>query len=37
MAYRLEATAEIGLKAAEKSVKMQEQVDMEAGKEKQNA
>jgi hypothetical protein len=37
MADRLEAKGEKGLKAAEKAVKMQEQVDMEAGKEKQNA
>ena len=37
MADRLEAKAEMALKAAEKAVKMQEQVDMEAGKEKQNA
>ena len=37
MADRLEAKAEMALKAAEKAVKMQEQVDMEAEKEKQNA
>ncbi len=37
MADRLEAKAEAALKAAEKDVKMQEQIEAEAAKEKQEA